>query len=280
MAVDAVATANKVFFARIDGAAHAVCHLCGDAGVIWETRIVAGPFRSAPGTYKVVTWLDQPVVEKPGWYEVERKKLPCPACNAGAERARLYAQKLRERCGLVGDELAYRLDWYRDKPHLRRGKEAALEAVGEMMARLPRVSGMLFLYGPPGVGKSGAAKALIAAALEVTPPVPALYTTMTAYLSAVRDSYSGGHDPRPEVREKPLLVVDEVDRMSDTSWAREQVFDLLDWRHRNRERMATVLISNATPEMLKERGLAYLTSRLMQGVVVEMGGLDLRDSGV
>lgn len=280
--IAALVRAGGAVVATVDGMP-GMCGNCGGTGVILVRKLQGGPFRSPPNTAKAtITWLDGPHAPRgEGWYVVQTETHPCPACQLGREGQQRYLRHLQASCGLTAMELRYRLDFLEalarrlQRPNLLDGKREALAAVGERLAALPKTTGMLFLFGPPGVGKSGMAKSLVASAVSMG--VPAVYTTVPAYIQARRALMRDAHaaDPAPRLQRAPLVVLDEVDRVG-TEWEAGELYSLVDARTRERHRALTVMISNRTPGELRAAGFGYLVSRAMHGAMIAVGGDDLR----
>ena len=273
------AQSERAFLAAAADPAPGTCANCGGVGLVFLRTIVAGPFRSPPGSMShASTWLDDGP-EGAGWYLVDTVSRPCPVCSAGAAARQGAVSRLREACGLKPAELAFRMDFVErlarrlNRPDLLDGKREALDLMGRWAAALPNASGLAFLYGPPGVGKSGLAMAYVAAAVNLA--VPAAYVTVPDLIKARRATMSGAPDPLPGLLRATVLVLDEVDRVG-TEWERHELFTVLDARARARFSAATVLISNRTPDELSADGFGYLVSRLLLGEVAAMGGADLR----
>lgn len=256
----------------------ATCPNCGDTGYVWVRRLVSGPYQHPPGGRAVITWL--PTAKTgPGWYVVDTAVVPCPVCTRGHDGKAAYVRRLRASCGLRAEELQFRVDFLErlarrlGRRELLEGKQAAVRVMGERVAALPNAQGLVFLYGPPGVGKSGLAMAYVAAAVNMA--VPAAYVAVPDLIKARRATMNGAPDPLPGLLRAKVLVLDEVDRVG-TEWERHELFTVLDARARARFSAATVLISNRTPEELESDGFGYALSRASLGEVVAMGGVDLR----
>jgi len=271
-----LAQAGKAFLATVAERSAGACSNCGGTGLIFVRTILGGPFQSPPGSGEI-TWEHGPGGE--GWYAVDTVSRPCPVCSNGADARQAAVRRLRKTCGLRDEELGFRLDFLErlakrlGRPELLAGKQEALRVMGEMVAALPDASGMVFLYGPPGVGKSGLAMAYVAAAVSLG--VRAAYVTAPDLIKARRATMNGAPDPLPALLDAPVLVLDEVDRVG-TEWERGELFSVVDARTRARHRAATVLVSNRTPDELAGDGFGYLVSRLLHGEVVAMGGADVR----
>ena len=101
-------------------------------------------------------------------------------------------------------------------------------------------------------------------------------------LTRIRESF--GDDPQEsEAQIKAtygryqFLAIDEVDRISNTGWARASMMTLLDERYRRREFAGTALATNCHPSKLGS-DFEYLASRIKDGRAVPVGGEDLRGS--
>jgi chromosomal replication initiator protein len=147
---------------------------------------------------------------------------------------------------------------------------AALLAVQDVAAcvysrRPRRACNPLLLHGPPGVGKTHLASALVA---EVTRNAPDLVVTA---LSA--DETEGDDDPLETARRCDLLVIEDLQHLplrSAEKWV--QLFDYLHARDRQ-----MVFTANAGPQQLNHRGQRFparLTSRLAGGLVVHLAPLN------
>ena len=147
--------------------------------------------------------------------------------------------------------------------------------------------GWLVLTGPSGCGKTHLAAAIANACLESRHP--AFFIGVPDLLDHLRAAY-GPDSPVSydtlfeQVRNAPVLVLDDLGYQSSTSWAREKLYQVLN--HRFNSRLPTVIALAVPMGRLEER----LQTRLAQGdftrvlvlgrkaapLLEEVGGLDDR----
>ena len=120
--------------------------------------------------------------------------------------------------------------------------------------------GWLVLVGPSGCGKTHLAAAI--ANESLSRGYPAFYITASDLLDHLRAAFSPGSEmPYDEffeqVRNAPLLVLDDLGAQTGTPWAKEKLDQLLN--HRFNSKLPTVIVLIVPLEQLEER----LQTRLM-----------------
>jgi DNA replication protein DnaC len=145
--------------------------------------------------------------------------------------------------------------------------------------------GWFVLSGPSGCGKTHLAAAIANECLSQG--YPAFYITTPDLLDHLRSAYSPESEiPYDEffsqVRNAPLLVLDDLGAQTSTSWAKEKLDQLL--THRFNSELPTVIVTIVPVEQMDERLHTRLTdSKLCQVYVLEerpsspdyTGGLEL-----
>lgn len=111
-------------------------------------------------------------------------------------------------------------------------------------------SGWLFIQGGYGCGKTHLAAAI--ANHAVASGVSTLFLTVPDLLDSLRHAFSGAAGEFEErferIRHASLLVMDDFGTQNATEWAREKLFQILNYRHINQ--LPTVITSNlALPEI-------------------------------
>jgi DNA replication protein DnaC len=113
--------------------------------------------------------------------------------------------------------------------------------------------GWLLLEGGYGCGKTHLAAAIANHAVEAGRP--ALFLTVPDLLDALRHAFSGPAGAFEErfdrIRRAPLLLLDDFGTQNATDWAREKLFQILNYRYI--DRMPTVITTNLTLEGLEGR---------------------------
>jgi DNA replication protein DnaC len=134
------------------------------------------------------------------------------------------------------------------------------QAVSAAHAFAENPSGWLVLTGPSGCGKTHLAAALAWHAIEVGHP--ALFMAAPDLLDHLRATFA----PRAEVsydllfeqvRNAPLLVLDDLGAHASTPWAQEKLFQVLN--HRRNLLLPTVAVLAVPLEALEERWQTRLT---------------------
>lgn len=162
---------------------------------------------------------------------------PC-GCRRALLQQRHEAQ-LRDASSLVGKLLEKRFDTFRvESPAGRQALDAA-----RAFARSP--AGWLVLVGAPGRGKTHLAAAIANARLDALQPV--LFVVVPDLLDHLRATYNPAspvaYDQRfHQVRDHPLLVLDDLGSESPTAWADEKLYQILN--HRYNAALPTVITSN------------------------------------
>ncbi|QRN83215.1 ATP-binding protein [Chloroflexota bacterium] len=104
--------------------------------------------------------------------------------------------------------------------------------------------GWLLLMGRFGCGKTHLAAAIANAAIEAS--VPTLFLTVPDLLDWLRFAYGGSEmsfeDRFEEIREIPLLILDDFGTQNATAWAQEKIFQIINHRYVNQ--LPTVITSN------------------------------------
>lgn len=133
------------------------------------------------------------------------------------------------------------------------------KALSEAFAADPQ--GWLVLHGKHGCGKTHLAAAIANRRANVYHERAMLVVVpdLLDYLRAAFNPNSTSKlDARfDEVRRAPLLILDDLGTESATPWAREKLFQLLNYRYA--ARLPTVITSSQAPEKMDER----LSSRMM-----------------
>ncbi len=145
---------------------------------------------------------------------------------------------------------------------------AAYEAA-RAFAEAPQ--GWLVLTGPSGSGKTHLAAAIANESLSHNRP--ALYITAPDLLQHLRATYNPDSElPHDEffeqVRNAPLLVLDDLGAQSSTPWAREKLDQLL--THRFNSALPTVVVTITPIEQLEDR----LRSRLSDPTLCRIYNLE------
>jgi DNA replication protein DnaC len=105
--------------------------------------------------------------------------------------------------------------------------------------------GWLILFGKYGCGKTHLAAAIANRAIERGQPV--LFVVVPDLLDYLRAAFAPNspttYDERfDQVRNAPLLILDDLGTQSSTAWAQEKLFQILNYRYN--ARMPTVITSN------------------------------------
>jgi DNA replication protein DnaC len=192
------------------------------------------------------------------------RAIPC-TCRIGEHRDRL---RRRSNLGHLTSKTFDTFD-----PAGREGPVAgSREAFGKCEAYGDAPAAWLVLTGPYGCGKTHLAAAIANRQIELGNEV--FFTVVPDLLDHLRATFGPGSDVTYDelfeaVRNVPLLVLDDLGMQSETSWAREKMFQVLN--HRLNADLPTVITTNLPVNDLDER----LRTRLKaQGVavVIEMGG--------
>jgi len=131
--------------------------------------------------------------------------------------------------------------------------------------------GWLVLAGPSGCGKTHLAAAIANHCIENNHP--AFYITTPDLLDHLRSTFSPNSEiPYDEffeqVRNTPLLILDDLGAQSSTPWAKEKLDQLLN--HRFSNQLPTVIVSIIPVEELEERiRTRLITSNLCQVYAIE-----------
>jgi DNA replication protein DnaC len=170
-------------------------------------------------------------------------------------------------------------------PNPRDQKQfAALVADARAFAEEP--AGWLLVHGPSGAGKTHVAAAIANRCLELGRP--ALFVVVPDLLDHLRAAYNPtseiGYDTLFEqVRNAPVLILDDLGTHNATAWAEEKLFQVIN--HRYNARLPTVVTTNLAVERLDDRLRMRLTDPDLARVyhveasapAVDLGPLDALD---
>lgn len=151
-------------------------------------------------------------------------------------------------------------------PRSRRRFTLAWEAAKQFASE---PAGWLVFGGPSGCGKTHLAAAIVNARIQQGHP--ALYLTAPDLLGRLRTSFSAqAESPFDETLENlknaPLLVLDDLGVQSDTAWAKEKLDQLLTFRFNNE--LPTVVVTASTMEQLDDRLRTRLTDARLSRVFI------------
>ncbi len=194
---------------------------------------------------------------------------------AQREQRRQRLAKLMMISGLTPEAVAawsfktFRPEWaMADRAGQRHLEEIA--NLCKAYARDPQ--GWLVLSGPYGSGKSHLAYAVASACLRAghavyVSTVPDLLETLRrGYNEQANDSFERRYDA---ITRADLLVLDDLGAQSDTNWATEKLYQIVDYRYRHR--LPLMVTTNVNPYAPGERLDPRLHSRLMDGAHVPGG---------
>lgn len=130
--------------------------------------------------------------------------------------------------------------------------------------------GWLVLTGSSGSGKTHLAAALANERIALGQPV--LFMVVPDLLDALRASYEASDDDLgfdqlfEQVRNAPLLVLDDIDTGAGTPWAKEKLLQVVN--HRYNLGLPTVFTTTTRPQQLDERLATRLCDEALSRVLV------------
>jgi len=191
--------------------------------------------------------------------------VPC-RCRQLINQHRRY-QELSERSNLAA---------FREKTFAAFDPKAPglSKAYGAALRYSVQLQGWLVLTGGYGVGKTHLAAAIGNAALDREVPVyfaviGDLLDTLRATFDRERDGVSFDTLFR-QVKEIPLLVMDDLGTEKESEWAREKIFQILDWRYSRA--LPTVLTSNRPEAQIDPRVISRAKGMAFERTILSIQG--------
>lgn len=189
------------------------------------------------------------------------RMMPCPQCGADRERERMarlmsvFAEPIDRYTALRGW-----LEGCSFRNFDARRAAAAYNAVARWTDG--NDPAWLYVYGPPGNGKTHLAAAAVNALTKRG--VPALFATAPDLLAMVRSGFETGEAESIVglCQRVPVLAVDDLGAEQLTPWAAEVLFRIFNARYVERRR--TLVVGNVAPSEFPEPRLA---SRFLDGAV-------------
>jgi DNA replication protein DnaC len=182
----------------------------------------------------------------------------------------------KERRRIEELELISNLELFRDKtfesfnpdvPGVRRAYLRAIE-----YAKRPQ--GWLVLFGNYGAGKTHLAAAIANHALRRQ--ITVLFAIVPDLLDHLRSTFGPSseveYDERFElIRTIPLLILDDLGTENTTPWAREKLFQILNYRYN--DALPTVITCNRKPEDIDPRIFSRMSDRVLceEHIIMDAG---------
>lgn len=239
------------------------------------------------------------------------KMYPCPDCETGQQMLVRQWERQLKFAGVpdlyqdltfqswgklptkarVGKGLAHATALlFIQTPEHKVSLATAFEMCGQPYETLDRVRNSLLFRGPPGVGKTGMAAAIVNELLAQKKA--ALYMRTYDLLEAIKKSFDREKKERQQdgeqilastsqpivdtVKRAAVLVLDEFNVSKIGDWRQEVIEDIVRYRHGNR--MPTIFTCNADDDEL-ERQWGQRTTAVLFAMAhrIKMGGPVLRD---
>lgn len=237
------------------------CENCNGSHVVVYTETTSGPYPDPPiaGAGRAA------IYGAGGWYVGESKTTPCPVCSGDKEE---LASLLIRSSNVPAEQRAKGLGYYRNQDML-------VQVCQGMIDMLPDIHGLFTFFGSHGTGKSTAAMVVVMAACRAG--VKSFYTTAQEITLGIKDTWKdperSDQDYLDMLNRNKLLIIDEVDRVGE--YDRKAIWNLVDMRYRDRDSLATILITNMDITHAPKNH-EYLISRMRDGVRVPVYGEDMR----
>jgi DNA replication protein DnaC len=207
------------------------------------------------------------------------KAIPCPCKAAELQEQRLRDLREAGNLGLLSRHTfaSFNADGYALGKRLRENLRSAYEAAKAYAAH---PSGWLILRGNFGCGKTHLAAAIANYRADLGDPV--LFVVVPDLLDHLRATFNPqspvSFDSRFEtVRTAPLLILDDLGTQNASPWAREKLFQILNYRYS--ARLPTVITTNLSPDDIEARLRSRLTDSDISRVVA-IRAHDYRGQGV
>jgi DNA replication protein DnaC len=194
------------------------------------------------------------------------RAIPC-ACRESEVRDRL---RRRSQIGALADRVFTTFSPQgRDGGISRERQQQLAHSLDACSNYAEHPSGWLLLSGPPGCGKTHLAAAIANRQIELGTEV--FFSVVPDLLDHLRATFAPGgevsyDDLFETVKNTPLLILDDLGTQSSTQWAREKLFQILNYRYT--ANLPTVITTNEPLTHMDERLRARLEDRVWRVDVI------------